>query len=60
MVYGEALYDSTTSVDFELHISEETELVIKVLEFAGISTQDIEVYQVANQIGAQTNQQEKS
>jgi len=60
MVYGEALYDSTTSTNFELHESEETELVIKVLEFAGLAIQDINMYQVANQIGAQTNQQEKS
>ena len=35
MVYGEALYDATTSVDFELHDSEETELVVKILAFAG-------------------------
>jgi hypothetical protein len=60
MVYGEALYDSTTSVNFELQESEETELVIKILEFAGLAIQDINMYQVANQINAQTNQQEKS
>jgi len=29
MVYGEALYDATTAVDFELHDSEETELVLR-------------------------------
>jgi len=59
MVFGEALYDSTNSVDFELHESEETELVIKILGFAGLAVQDIGIYQVANQIENQTNQQEK-
>jgi len=59
MVYGEALYDATTAVDFELHDSEETELVIKILGFAGLSTKEIQMYQVANSIEVQTSQQEK-
>ena len=59
MVYGEALYDSTTAVNFELHDSEETELVIKILAFAGLVVQDIGIYQIANQIENQTAQQEK-
>ena len=59
MVYGEALYDATTSVDFELHDSEETELVVKVLGFAGLSTKEIQMYQVANSMEVQTSQQEK-
>jgi len=60
MVFGEALYDATQSVNFELHPSEETELVIKVLEFAGLVVKDIGLYQIANQIEGQTNQQEKA
>lgn len=60
MVFGEALYDASTSVDFELHASEETELVIKILEFAGLSLQDPQMYQIAAGMEAQTNQQEKS
>lgn len=60
MVFGEALYDSTASTDFELHASEETELVIKVLELAGLAIEDIQMYQVAAGMEAQTNQQEKS
>lgn len=60
MVYGEALYDSNVSTDFELHPSEETELVTKILEFAGLSVQDVQMYQVAAGMGAQNNQQEKS
>ena len=59
MVYGEALYDATTAVDFELHDSEETELVIKILGFAGLSTKEIQMYQVANSMEVQTSQQEK-
>ena len=59
MVFGEALYDATTSVDFELHDSEETELVIKVLALAGLVVKDIQMYQIANSIETQTTQQEK-
>jgi len=60
MVFGEALYNANESTDFELHPSEETELVIKILEFAGLVVKDIGLYQIANQIEAQTNQQEKA
>ena len=59
IVYGEALYDATTSVDFELHDSEETELVVKILEFAGLVVKDIQMYQIANGMEMQTVQQEK-
>lgn len=58
-VYGEALYDATTSVDFELHGSEETELVIKILAFAGLVIKDVQMYQIANGMEMQTVQQEK-
>lgn len=60
MVYGEALYDATTSVDFPLHESEEIELVVKILELAGLLIKDISLYQIANSIDAQNTQQEKS
>ncbi len=60
MVFGEALYDATQSVNFELHPSEETELVIKILEFAGLVVKDLSIYGIATQINAQTNQQEKA
>jgi len=60
MVFGEALYDSTASVNFELHPSEETDLVIKILEFAGLAISDIGMYQVASQMEMNTIQQEKS
>ena len=57
---GVALYNSTTSVDFPLHASEETELVMKILELAGISTRELQVYQIAAQEEAGNTQQEKS
>ena len=36
VVMGKALYDLGTSVDFQLHESDETELVYKILSLAGI------------------------
>jgi len=59
-VGGAALYNSSTSTDFKLHDSEETELVVKILEFASLSIKDINLYQVSNQMEAQNTQQEKS
>lgn len=60
MVYGEALYDSTYAVDFELDPSEETELVIKILELSGILIKDLSIYQVFNSEEQEQIQQEKS
>ena len=59
-VNGEAQYNSTLSVNFPLHESEETELVMKILELAGISTRELQVYQIAAQEEARNTQQEKS
>ena len=53
-------YNSAASTDFELHPSEETELVIKVLELAGLSIKDFSIYQASMQMEAQGIQQEKS
>jgi len=60
MVFGEALYDASQSVDFELHPSEETELVIKILEMAGLLVKDLSLYQVFNAEEQEAIQQEKS
>jgi hypothetical protein len=60
IVFNESLYDAATTVNFELHPSEETELVIKILELAGILVQDIGLYQIANAEEQETIQQEKS
>jgi hypothetical protein len=49
VVVGEkALYDSNNSVDFNLHRSEETNLVIKILELAGITINKLGLITVAS------------
>ena len=59
VVNDKALYNSTASVDFELHESEETELVIKILALAGIQMKDPGLYQIAAQEDVKNEQQEK-
>ena len=41
IVFGEPLYDAANSVNFELHPSDETELVTTILESAGLLIKDI-------------------
>ena len=60
MVYGEALYDSTLSVNFEVHASEETDLVMKILALAGLVVKDPDMYAAASTEEAKTIQQEKA
>jgi hypothetical protein len=60
IVYGEALYDATYSVNFELHPSEEVELVTKILALAGVLVRDLSIYQLATQEDAMDVQQQKS
>lgn len=57
---GAPSYDAANSVDFELHDSEETELVYKILELAGIAIKELSIYQVANQMEMENLQQEKA
>lgn len=59
-VLGNAQYTATGSVDFELHPSEETELVSKILALAGLLVQDMGVYQVASSEEAKDIQQQKA
>jgi hypothetical protein len=59
-VGGKAQYNATNSVDFELHPSEEVELVVKILELAGLLIKDISLYQIGNQMAMQDIQQEKA
>jgi hypothetical protein len=60
IVFDEPLYDAANSVDFELNPSEETELVIKILEMSGLLIKDYNLYNVINQEEIETIQQEKS
>lgn len=59
-ILGQAQYNGSNSVDFEFHPSEETELVVKILELAGLLIKDISLYQIGNQMEMQNTQQEKS
>jgi len=54
-----ALYNPTTSVDFEHHRSDETEMVMKILELAGVTINKPEIVQIAGQEDIQKIQQEK-
>ena len=54
------LYNSTNSQDFEIHGSDESELVYRILAFAGINLQKPVITQVAASLEAAKVQQEKS
>ena len=56
------LYDSSTTktTDFELHASEETELVVKILAMAGIILKDPGLYQIGSAEDVKNVQQEKA
>jgi len=58
-INGVAMYNSSNSTDFELHESEETELVFKILQLAGIAMESMDLYQVAAQEEIRNIQQEK-
>jgi len=59
---GNALFNPDVNVgwqDFELHSSEENELVIKILQLAGVAIKDFNLAQIAGQKEASVTQQEK-
>ena len=60
IVFDEPLYDAANSVNFELHPSEEVELVVKILELSGLLIKDYNLYNAINQEEMETIQQEKS
>jgi len=58
-VVGEkALYDATNSSHFELHPSEETELVFKILKYGGISMKRVDLMRIG-QVQEQAQQQQE-
>tara|TARA_Y100001937_G_scaffold15510_1_gene21228 strand:- start:1100 stop:1921 length:822 start_codon:yes stop_codon:yes gene_type:complete len=59
VVNEQALYNAATSTDFNLHRSEETNLVIKILELAGITINKQGLIQVASNEEAQNDAQTK-
>jgi hypothetical protein len=54
-----ALYNSSRSTNFELHDSEETDLIMKILALAGITMDDQALYQIASQEDIKNTQSEK-
>ena len=54
------VFDGTTSVDFELHSSEQTEVVLKTLLYAGVVIKDPTIIQVAAQQVQQDQNNQKS
>ena len=59
VVNDKALYNDNISVDFELHASEETELVYKILKLAGINLKNMELVQTGQALEQGQIQQEK-
>ena len=60
VVSGVSLYNETDSVNFDLHNSEETELVIKILQLAGMAIKDINLANFAGSEDIKSVQQEKA
>jgi hypothetical protein len=59
IIGGNALYDPTRSQDFQLHPSEENNLIIKILTLAGVNLNKPGLVQVAQQEDIKNIQQEK-
>jgi|TARA_R110000824_G_scaffold14692_1_gene62354 hypothetical protein len=63
VVNGYAQFDgsvTSNTTNFDLHESEETNLVLKILQLSGIVMKDVSLYQVAAQEEVKDIQQEKS
>jgi hypothetical protein len=57
---GQLLFDSGNSTNFELHESEQPEIVLRVLAYAGVIVKDPMIIQVASQQVQQNEINEKS
>ena len=58
--YGDMAYASGSSINFQLHDSEEVPLVIKILAYSGIILKDPNIIQVAKQEEVQKINQENT
>lgn len=56
---GNYVYNSNLSTDFELHQSEQVELIVRILEYAGVIIRDPQIIQIASQKVQQDNMNEK-
>lgn len=61
LVNGEPSFDPTQPdyQDFELALDSEADLILKILEYAGVSIRDSDVYQFANNEETQDNQEQR-
>ena len=59
VVNSKAMYDNSQAVHFELHQSEESELVYKILKFAGVSMKKDDIMRAGQGMEAAQIQQEK-
>jgi len=59
VVNGKAMWDPSLTTDFELHPAEESELVYKILKFAGISMDKINLMRAGQGLEQSMAQQEK-
>jgi hypothetical protein len=59
-VSGSAQYNASTTTNFELHNSEETDLVIEILALCGLALKDSSVYQTAVGEKVRDTNEEKS
>jgi len=57
---GQFIYDNNSSVDFELHSSEQPEVVLRILAYAGVIVRDPSIVQTAMAQVQQANINEKS
>ena len=60
VINDKPLYNGNMAQDFELHPSEETRLVYKILKLAGINLKAQEIVQVGQTLEVEKLQQEKN
>ena len=57
---GEYVYSSGTSINFQLDVTEQTEIILRILAYAGVIIQDPSIVQIASQAVATEDANEKS
>jgi len=57
---GEYIYATGASTDFQLDVTEQTEIILRILAYAGVIIQDPSIVQIASQAVANEDANEKS
>ena len=57
---GQFIYSATSSTNFELDVTEQTEIIMRILAFSGVIINDPTIIQVASQAVAAEDTNEKS